>query len=89
MWQRIPKRKGQIPFRGLPPDFDTAWGLLLQEGFSSEHVCLVVFMSCILTLLFSTIWARFRSISDAFAIGAYMLALVACFQAFLSWRDAH
>ena len=89
MWQRFPKGKGQIPFRGLPPDFDTAWGLLLQEGFSSKRVGFVVFLSGILTLLFSTIWAQFHSISDAFAIGVCMMALVACFQAFLSWRDAH
>ena len=89
MWEQFPKRWGQTSFTGQAPDYDSAWGLLLQEWFSDNRVLFVVELSYAISLMFSTLWARFYSITDAFAIGACILALVASFQASLSWFDAH
>ncbi|ORY18591.1 heterokaryon incompatibility protein-domain-containing protein [Clohesyomyces aquaticus] len=71
--EQFPKRILRKPQRGLPPDFDTAWGVHFNEGYNIEKIVYLFLLGVLISVLFGIFWSIYRSVGEAFQVSGYIV----------------
>jgi hypothetical protein len=71
--RQFPKRIQRRPQRGVPPDFETGWGLHFQEGYDFEKVVALLLLGVIFSLVIGIVWSVYHTVADGFQIAGYII----------------
>lgn len=71
--QQFPKRIQRRPQRGVPPDFETGWGLHFQEGYDLDKVVALSLLGVVLSLVVGIIWSVRDTLAHGLQIAGYII----------------
>ena len=72
-YQQIPKRSNGRPTPGRSPDWDTGWGLEIEEGYFDGLIFFLV-GGFLIGSIFGLVWSVWkRDISSGFAVASWIM----------------